>query len=245
MNITSINNPFIKELCKLKNKKNRDEQKKFLIEGYHLVDEALKANALETVLIVSEDDYLEGVKNIVVTEAIIEKIATTKTPQKIIGVCKYLENKQITGSRFIILDNLQDPGNIGTIIRSSLGFNIDMVILSDDCVDVYNEKVIRSTQGAIFKVPFIKGEISSIIDQLKKKNVFIYGTSLINGENLSEITVEDKFAIILGNEGQGIKKEILSITDKNIFINIAPQLESLNVGVAAGILMYYFNNQNN
>ena len=147
--ITSLTNEYVKELVKLHDKKYRDDKRKFIIEGYNLISEAKEA--LETVLIVDEKDMVTGIENILVTEEIINKIAFTKTPQKIIGICNYLEDFKLTGERFLLLDQLQDPGNVGTLVRSALGFAIDLVIFSKGSVDIYNDKFIRATQGALFK----------------------------------------------------------------------------------------------
>ena len=179
--IDSLNNNYIKELLKLKLKKYRDAEKKFLVEGYHLVEEA-KDNLVE-VLIVDEKDIVEGVSNILVTKEIIKKLSFSETPQMIIGVCKYLSyNENENFNKVLLLDGLQDPGNIGTLIRSALGFGIDLVVLSNDSVDLYNDKLIRSSQGALFKVKTVQKDIKEMISLLKKHNIKVFGTSLKNGK---------------------------------------------------------------
>ncbi|NLD26440.1 MAG: RNA methyltransferase [Acholeplasmataceae bacterium] len=237
-NIQSINNPYIKELKKLQEKKYRDQQRQFLIEGFHLIEEAKSQKQLQNVLITREEDYVEGVENILVNYSIIEKLAQTKTPQNIIGVCRYFEETKLEGSRFLLLDGIQDPGNAGTIVRSALGFGIDMVILSPDSVDIYNDKFIRSTQGAIFKTKIITKSLLDAIVELKALGVTIIGTSLL-GKPLREIEAIDKYALILGNEGRGVRPEIIECTDQNIFIEIDSKLESLNVAIAGSIILYY------
>ena len=239
--IESINNPIIKNLFKLHDKKYRDQERKFLIEGYHLVNEAKRSNLLNEVLICSEEDFISGVENILVSPAILEKIAFTKTPQKIIGICDYFPEKDLIGNKFLLLDDIQDPGNLGALVRSGLGFNIDFVILGLNSVDIYNDKFIRSTQGALFHVNLIKTELCSVIKSLKEKNITIIGTTLENGIPISNIKIPEKYALILGNEGNGINKEILSLTDFNVYIETNTSLESLNVSVAGGILMFYLN----
>ena len=237
--ITSVNNELIKELAKLKQKKYRDLKREFLIEGYHLVKEAKEH--LKMVLICDESDEVKGVTNILVTNEIIKKLSLTETPQKIIGVCDYLDEVDIDNAkRIVILDNLQDPGNIGTIIRSSLGFKIDLVVLSSESVDLYNDKLIRSTQGAIFKVGVISCDIKKAITKIKARKIKVYGTSLKDGKPLREFNKSNSYAIVLGNEGNGVREEILSQCDENIFIEMDRKLESLNVGVSAGIIMHYF-----
>lgn len=237
--ITSVNNELIKELSKLKQKKYRDERKEFLVEGYHLVEEARQF--LKLVLIVDEKDEVKGVENILVTEDVIKKLSSTITPQNIIGVCRYFSDEDVRYSgKIILLDNLQDPGNIGTIIRSSLGFNVDLVVLSKGSCDIYNDKLIRSTQGALFKVRVIEEDLVDAIKKIKASGVKVFGTSLQNGTPLEKIEKVNNYALILGNEGNGVRKELLEITDKNIYIEIDERLESLNVSVASGIIMHYF-----
>ncbi len=235
--ITSVNNEYIKELVRLHEKKYRDEQKKFIVEGYHLVSEA--KGLLETVLIVDEKDEVMGIENVLVTNEIINKVGFTKTPQQIIGVCHYFPEYTLIGERFLLLDHLQDPGNIGTLVRSAVGFDIDMIVLSNDSVDLYNDKFIRATQGALFKARIIIDQLEKIVNELKKQKIKIIGTSLESCKNLEEIAGEKKYAIILGNEASGVSKNLLEITDVNVKIKINPALESLNVGVAGGIIMHY------
>ena len=136
------------------------------------------------------------------------------------------------------------PGNLGTLIRSSLGFGIDTIVLSEDCVDLYNEKVIRATQGAIFKINIIINDLKETITYLQKHDIKVFGTSLESSKFLQEYKVNNNYAILLGNEANGVKKELLQLTNDNIKIEIDNKLESLNVAVAGSIIMYYFNNQN-
>lgn len=235
--ITSLSNNYIKKLMLLKNKKVRNEKKEFLVEGFHLVEEAKNFNKLKCVLITKENDRIDGVRNIFVNDAIISKLSSTVNPQKIIGVCHggYLE--RIEGDRFILLDNLQDPGNLGTIIRSALGFKIDQIIMSPTCCDCYNEKVVRSTQGGIFKVGLVKQDLLSAISELKNMGVTILGTSL-TGEVFDKLPKVNKYAIILGNEANGVSSVVQEASDYNILIKTESALESLNVGVAGSIMMY-------
>ena len=235
--ITSLSNNYIKNLAQLKNKKTRDEEKEFLVEGYHLVEEAYNANRLKCVLITNENDSLENVKNILVTKEIINKLSSTVTPQSIIGVCSGGYSDKICGERFLLLDGVNDPGNLGTIIRSALGFKIDQIIMSSDTCDCYNDKVLRSTQGGIFKVGLVKMDLFEAITILKEKNVKIIGTSL-SGQVVDKLPKLQSYAIVLGNEAHGVKSEIQSLCDINVLIKMEKDLESLNVGVAGSIMMY-------
>lgn len=240
--INSLNNEYIKYLLKLKDKKFRNQEKKFLIEGYHLVNEAYKAKILKEILITEDKDCYKDVSKIKVNEAIIKKLSTTVNPQNILGVCEITLGKEISGTKFLLLDNINDPGNLGTLIRSSLGFSIDTIVLGMDCVDVFNEKVIRASQGSIFKINILIDDLKNVISKLKEKNIKVYGTSLEASQFLQKIDKSPEYAIILGNEANGVKKELLKMTDQNIKIEINNELESLNVAVAGSILMYYFNN---
>ena len=240
--ITSVNNSLIKELSLLKNKKHRDEKRLFLVEGYHLVEESLKHNQLKMVLITDEKDEVKGIRNILVSPSIIEKLSSTKSPQAIIGVSSYLDNTSIIGEKFLLLDNIQDPGNLGTIIRSAIAFDIDQIIISPDTCDFYNDKVIRSTQGAIFSMPIIRLDLLEAIKILKDQRIVIYGTDLF-GQPINEIPLNSKYAICLGNEGNGVRKTVKEKCDYNILIEMNKKIESLNVGVAGSILMYQFYKQ--
>lgn len=240
--ITSLNNEYIKYLCKLKEKKARTVEKKFIIEGYHLVNEAYKANILKEILLTEDTNDYTDIAKIKVTEAIIKKISTTVNPQNIIGICDITFKKEIRGTKILLLDNINDPGNLGTLIRSSLGFGIETIVLSNDCVDLFNEKVIRASQGAIFKMNIIIDDLKQVITKLKKQGIKVFGTSLNSSQFLQEIDKTSKYAILLGNEANGVKEELLQLTDQNIKIEINNELESLNVAVAGSILMYYFNN---
>ena len=167
--ITSLQNNKIKELNRLNDKKYRDETNLFLVEGDHLVDEAYKKNQLVEVLITEDFKSNYDIKTTYISEEVMKKISMMKSPSKIIGVCKKF-NPLSYGNRLIILDNIQDPGNLGTIIRSAASFNFDTVVLGDTCVDLYNDKVIRSSEGMIFNIDVIRRNLIDFIDELKKSN---------------------------------------------------------------------------
>lgn len=237
--ITSLQNETIKEIVKLKQKKYRDESGLFLIEGYHLVEEARKANCVETIITTTGETYDE--KTINVSSNVMEKLAFTKTPQPIMAVCykKNQSNYSFFGQRYLLLDRVQDPGNVGTILRSALAFGYNAVIMSKDCVDLYNDKVIRSTQGALFQINVYIMDLKEAIHELKKYDVQVYGTALYNAHNIQTYQKQEKMAFVMGNEGQGISEEILDICDDLLYIPICT-VESLNVSIAASIIMYHF-----
>ncbi len=248
INITSTSNETIKYFISLNDKKTRMNAKRFIVEGYHLVDEASKTNLLEAIISTDEKELkkINNVKRYLVNDAIINKIATTKNPQNILGIVKMLDHN-ITNlvpiikenkTKLIMLDDVNDPGNLGTIIRTAAGLGYDGIIMSPNTVDLYNEKVIRSTQGVMFKIPIIKANLQEVIKLLKKEKVFCIGTALTNAKDVKHITKKDKFAICLGNEAKGISKEVLDNMDENVKIAMNNDVESLNVSIAAGIIMY-------
>ena len=237
MLITSLNNPTIKEISKLKNKKYRDLTNTYLVEGDHLVEEAYKNNLLIKIILLEDTICNYDIEKIYVTKEVMKKLTELDTPNKIIGIVKKNTPLPI-GNKILILDNIQDPGNLGTIIRSSVAFDIDTIVLSPNTVDIYNPKVIRSTQGMIFYTNIITLELKEFINEIKTKNYTIFGTNVRNGKNIKEITLPEKFALVLGNEGQGVSKEIESLCDDNIYIKMSSKCESLNVSVATSILLY-------
>lgn len=236
--ITSASNNTIKALIKLKQKKYRDETGYYLVESEHLVEEAMKAKQVEC--LISTKDITSDLPIIVVSNEVMSKLSFTKSPQSIMAKCKIKkEKKLIDGKRYLILDDLQDPGNIGTLIRTALAFSIDQVILSNNCVDLYNDKLLRSMQGANFHISCIYDDLKTVISTLKKNNVKIIGSALENGQDIKQIKISEKMAFIVGNEGNGMNKDILQECDYVGYIPINT-IESLNVAIAGSIMMYHF-----
>ena len=234
--ITSIDNDKIKEIAKLKDKKYRKNSGLFLIEGDHLIREAYQNGYLEKIIKLEETKIDLDVETIIVSTKVLKHLSFLETPT-IIGVCRK-KNDQIKGDRILILDNIQDPGNLGTIIRSSVAFNVDTVVLSDDSVDLYNEKVVRATQGLLFNVNIVRSNLDELVKNLKEKNYKIYATKVNGGKSLKSVERCKKFAIIMGNEGSGVKKSLLDICDEYLYIDMNKKCESLNVGVATSIILY-------
>lgn len=234
---SSIDNKKIKNIKKLNNTKYRNEFNEFLIEGEHLVLEAYKNGILKELILEEGTNFKLNIETIYVTNSVLKYISELSNPSKIMGVCTKLEEKEI-GDKIVILDGIQDPGNLGTIIRSSVAFNIDTIILSEDTVDLYNPKVIRATQGIIFNINIIEKNLNTFIPLLKDKNHKIYGTKVNGGKSLKNVEKTDKFAIIMGNEGNGVKPEILDMCSDYIYIDMNKSCESLNVGVATSIILY-------
>lgn len=235
--ITSVNNPLIKELIKLKQKKYRDKEKKFIVEGYNIIEEAKDYITLIITSSKEDENILPNVEHILVPKEIIGKLSETVTPQGIIGICNYVTSRENFEGNVLVLDGLQDPGNIGTLIRTAICFDFNTIYIADNSCDIYNEKVLRATQGGIFKVNIIRKNINDIIDDLKKKGYYIVGTSLKNGIPLNDINFKNLNAIILGNEGNGVSKETIERSNINAYIPINTSMESLNVAIAGGIIM--------
>ena len=234
--IESVNNEQIKEIRKLKDKKYRDESNLFLVEGDHLVREAYKSGNLVK-LILTEDIYDFDVEKLLVSDKVIKSISELNN-SSVIGICKKISTELNLTKNVLILDGLQDPGNLGTIIRSCIAFGIDNLVLSNNTVDLYNSKVIRSTQGMIFNINIIRDDLSKVISLLKENNYNIYGTNVVNGIDIKDVKKDEKYAIIMGNEGNGISKDVSSLVDKNIYIKMNEKCESLNVAVSASIILY-------
>ena len=235
---SSVNNVKIKNLIKLKDKKYRDKEKMFLVEGAHLVKEAYDSGYLKELLLLENLDFKPDIKTNYITDGVLKCLTSVKSPSGIIGVCEY-KDMNLSGNKLLVLDSIQDPGNMGTIIRSSVAFNIDTIIINDKCADIYSDKVIRSSQGMIFKVNIIKCDLYDFLNKIKG-NIPIYGTRVTLGKDLKSIEKNLKFAIIMGNEGNGVNQKLLDLCDEYLYIPMNKTCESLNVGVATGIILYEF-----
>jgi len=242
MLITSLQNNHIKDLRKLKEKKHRDKENLFLIEGRHLVLEAYKRNLVKELILEKDEVFPLSLKTTYVTKEILNSLSSLESPSNIMAVVSKKEEGPL-GSKILILDNIQDPGNVGTIIRSAVAFNIDTIVLSKNTVDLYNDKVIRASQGMLFHINIIVRDIEEFIDELKSKHYLIVGTKVTHGKDVRDAKIYDNYALIMGNEGTGIEMEILNKCDEYLYIKMNEDCESLNVGVATSILLYELNNK--
>ena len=234
---SSVDNNKIKDLKKLHTKKYRDKKNQFLVEGKHLVLEAYKTNYLKEMLLEENELFPLDVNTSYMTNNVMHYLSELETPSKIIGICDKKEGT-IKGNKIVYLDCIQDPGNLGTIIRSCVAFNIDTLILSKDCVDVYNSKVIRASQGMIFHANIVIEDVEKVIPNLKDEGYKIYGTRVTHGKSLKSLEKSEKFVIIMGNEGAGIGEVSEELCDEFIYIDMNDKCESLNVGVATSIILY-------
>lgn len=252
--IRSKDNSKIKYVRSLSSKKGRDEENAFIVEGIKFVNEAIKENAHIMYLIFNEGAldkteikelyYLSkesGAESIICDDNVFNSAADTINSQGVLAVIKKKKNTEaVEDFNFAILcDRIQDPGNLGTIIRTADAFGPAVVILNKGCVDVYNSKVVRASAGAIFRVPFIYGDSDEeIINSLKKSGYKIISTVVYSEYSFEDIEQSEKICVVIGNEGQGISQEIVNNSHMSITIKMSGRSESLNASIAAGISIY-------
>ncbi|NGP45001.1 RNA methyltransferase [Bacillaceae bacterium SIJ1] len=244
--IHSTQNSFVKQLKKLHKKKYRDQMSQFLIEGPHLFAEALSAGQVMPYLLVEEDKLQtfqppKDSEVIICSEDVIRTLSQTESPQGIIAVCHILKPPMTdilqSNCSLALLDDIQDPGNLGTLIRTAEVLGMTAVVLGKHCADMYNSKAVRATQGALFHLPVIRDDLNGLVNKLAQANVPIFATAM-DGLPLEKVQIERKYAVVFGNEGRGIDEHLLSAANERISIPMAGKTESLNVTVAAGIVMY-------
>ncbi|AIC95237.1 TrmH family RNA methyltransferase [Shouchella lehensis] len=240
--IESTKNERVKAWKKLHTKKGREQTGSFLIEGDHLVDEALAASVVIETIITTRKEYVATFSGSIyyVTQAVMAELSMTETPPGIIAVCQKRIMKQPTSldGVYVLLDGVQDPGNVGTIIRTALALHASGVILGKGTVDLYNDKVIRSTQGALFHLPIYTGDLHQWVEMFKEEAVPVIGTALTNASPINRGQTYPAFALLVGNEGEGVQPSLLAQTTENVYIPINHDSESLNVGIATGILLF-------
>ncbi|GEM00632.1 RNA methyltransferase, TrmH family [Halolactibacillus halophilus] len=242
--ITSTKNDTIKQWMKLHKKKYREQMGQFLLEGDHLVEEVIGSDWEIEQLIVREDrqidTWFKDYRTTVVTDQVFKALANTPSPQGVMAVVNIKTYRADRFKKILVLDNVQDPGNVGTMIRTADAFNYDGIILGEGTVDLFNDKVIRSTQGSLFHLPVVKADLNILLPDLQARGVQLIASTLEEAIPLAEVKVFESCAVIVGNEGSGVQKELQQLSDMKVKIPITGKAESLNVGVAAGILLYYF-----
>ena len=253
--ITSKENALIKHIIKLKEKKYRNEYNEYIVEGIKLVKEAIDEKVSIKNIIISEETFknelfeknlkkrLENIEYIIVENNIFKFISDVEKPQGVMAIINKNEwNNQIDFSKDVILalDDIQDPGNLGTIIRTADSCNISQILLSKGTVDCYNSKVIRSTMGAIFRVKIIECEnLEKTLNEIKSHNFKIVVTDLNTRKNIYDVNYE-KSIIVIGNEANGASKEIINLADERVIIPMIGKTESLNASVATGVILYEY-----
>lgn len=242
--ITSKNNELIKYIKSLHQKKFRDEYGEFFVEGIKLVEEAISEKLEISKIVICEEIFKEKVDFRdcdveYVNENVFNFISDTKTPQGIMAIIKIPKVNDKFGDTIFALDNLQDPGNLGTIIRTLDCAGIDSLLLSRGTVDLYNPKVIRSTMGAIFRVNcFEDVDLEKKLIDLKKDGYKIVVTALDAKMYHYDLDFKDKYVIVIGNEAKGVSKEIQDLADIKVKIPMLGRTESLNASVAASLMAY-------
>lgn len=235
--IESRKNQKIKELFKLLQKKHRDKTGHFLVFGEHGITEAKKQKNI--VEIYTTNNNKEG---ILISKSIMKELTPLLTPSERVAVVRKSLPKAYS-NKVLIIDGIQDPGNLGTLIRSAVGFGFTTIISSFDTVDFYNEKTVSATQGNLFYANVIKKNLIDEIKKLKKDGYKIIATDVNKGISLKTIKKSEKVGLILGSEGSGIKEEIKNLADLFVIIE-TNQIESLNVSIAGSIIMYEVNGKN-
>lgn len=236
--ITSKNNQKIKDAASLRVKKYRQEKGLFLMEGLKNLEMALRFGKVKEIYTCIGLPKLKkpDIEVYKVNDEIIRKLAYSENPEGVVFVCEYVKPLKTRDSynKIIYLDHISDPGNLGTIIRTAVAFNYDAVILSEGSVDLYNEKVLAATKGAIFVIDILT-------DNIRNYDVPIIVSTLNDkSEPLHKFGKLSEFILVLGNESHGVSKEICDIADQFVKIEMSDNIDSLNVAVAAGILMNYF-----
>ena len=241
MEIRSVDNQNVVKWEKLRMKKYRDEYGLFIVQQRHMIEEAISRGLLETLLILEGTDNPFDHEAIIVSEKVMKKLSGNVSLNDCLGICRIVEPELPVGTSYIILENVQDPGNVGTIIRTACSFGYDAVILTGNCASLYNEKTIQSTQGALFHIPVLTMDFREAAERLKAMGVRLFATTLSSASYLTDVSKCDRYALVFGNEGQGMSDEAVSLCDENIKIEMSG-FESLNVAVACGICAHYFKN---
>lgn len=251
--ISSLNNNLIKNLSKLNQKKYREEMGLYLIEGFHLIEEAIKAgisfkfilgteNALKQLEVECNVDF-QSKQVILVNSAIVHHLSSTKKSQNIFMVLKISQPKNYSFNfgKWVLLDNIADPGNAGTIIRTADAAGFDGVCLSPESVDLYNPKTQRAMQGSQFHINLIVADLLNVIGPLKENAIPVYSSILDKtAKKLQDFEVVPQLGLVIGNEAHGVSAKVTQMCDEKLYIPIKGKAESLNAAVAAGIIIYHF-----
>ncbi|HHD2751941.1 TPA: TrmH family RNA methyltransferase [Clostridium perfringens] len=248
LEIESKNNNLFKEIKKLKEKKHRIKSNKYLIEGLRFVEEAIKSKVSIDSIIFTEvfkeknpEFFLninEDIKLIQMNDALLKQLCSTENPQGVIGVIN-MQNKELkSGELVVLVDKVQDPGNMGTIIRTAHAAGAAGIVMTKGTVDIYNDKTLRSTMGSIFYIPVVEDDSLEYVKSLKEDGYRLVVSSLQGKNNFFEENLQGKIMIAVGNEGNGVSDEVYEIADIKVKIPMPGEAESLNVAVATSIMIY-------
>lgn len=252
--ITSTDNTRVKWVSKLQSKKKeRDSESVFIAEGIRIFKETppdrlsacfVTEECLADNPFISDICKCAGIEPDIVSDKVFNKISDTQTPQGVLGVVKRHEeslsdilNKE--NGLYVILENLQDPGNLGTIIRMSEASGVSGVILNKGCVDLYSPKTVRSTMGSVFRVPVTcVDDLHKSLDEFKKRNIRVYATAADTKNLYTDCKYTNPSAFLIGNEGKGLSRDIIEAADETISIRMMGQIESLNASIACTVLCF-------
>lgn len=253
MEITGLQNPMVKAAAELKQKKYRQQQGLFLAEGLRTVEEAVRYGSVQSIFYTAIEDertrsVLEAaaakqVKLICVSEAVMKKIADTETPQGVLAVCEMpscsVEDLLATGKMLLVLDRVGDPGNIGTMLRTADAAGLGGLVLLRGSADIYAPKTVRASMGSLFHVPVVSGlGETAFVEAARKAGYELLVTCLDGADNLYKADLRGRIAFVMGNEANGVTDTLLAAADKRVFIPMQGRAESLNVAIAAGVVMF-------
>ena len=253
MELTGLQNPMVKAAAELKQKKYRQQQGLFLAEGLRTVEEAVRYGAVQSIFYTAiEDDRTRAVleeaaakqiKLVCVSDKVLKKIADPETPQGISAVCemrsKRLDDFLASGKMLLVLDRVTDPGNIGTMLRTADAAGVGGLLLLQGCADIYAPKTVRASMGSLFHLPVLSGLSEELLVQAARKAGYeLLVTCLDGADNLYKADLQGRLAFVMGNEANGVSPALLAAADKRVFIPMQGRAESLNVAMAAGIVMF-------
>lgn len=248
--IESVHNPKVKQWAELLHKKGREKHGKFIVEGVHLVKEAIEAKMEIDCIVYSQDlpEELSRYRNeplqwFHASHNVLKKCTSTESPQRVFAVL----HKRLRGNDdwwrqeqplVVVLDKVQDPGNVGTIIRSTEASGATGVIIGSGSADVYNPKTVRATMGAMFRLPILEGHVLPYVKEARKRGIRVVSTSLQAKRNCYEVDWKQGIWFLVGNEGAGVSRDIADEVDEMITIPMLGQAESLNVAMATTVLLF-------
>lgn len=241
--ITSRQNKTVKYIRALSRERElRCEKREFVCDGEKLLREAMAENAEIVTALFSAERYDElpeipGAEIMCVSQDVLDSITTLKNAQDVIFTCRMKENEEKTFSRIMLLDRLQDTGNLGTVIRTADALGIDAVF-EDGCADIYNPKTVRAAMGSLFRVPVISADFTVLIPALRAQGMRIYASELYGEVKSISETDLSRAGVVIGNEGNGVRREVSALCDASVIIPMRGGAESLNASVAAAIFMY-------
>jgi TrmH family RNA methyltransferase len=254
--ITSVKNNKVKNWAALKQKKYREQTGLYLAEGLRLVEDAIKAGApIQEVLISGDigsgkfDPIINGAASLgatlyEVSEAVLEHVADTKTPQGVIAVVRKYEGdaeafvKNKKNPLYLVLDGIQDPGNLGTMIRTADAVGATGVLIGKTCVDLYNPKVVRGTMASLYHLPVFQVDLGKVLPKLKEMGVRVVGTAVEAETDVFQVNLTGAVALVIGSEAHGLSSEIAGLVEESIKLPMPGKAESLNAAIAASVMMY-------